>query len=313
MSKILVTDYVFNATSSTIVISGEYNLNQLLLITNVTRNEIIYSFADPTLGAASTSRAVTISGIAVTYASNSNVVTVTNTATIKSISSGWDIVDANLPGGRATVLSLDVASNKLYISKLASAGGASTASAVSTEPNRVETLLTLTFNASSAGHASTDKLQIFADTGATQDAKIIFPDRFIDPVDKIRVSTPQSMIDTDFEYGTQPSRWETVSSVLNYPSVFPKGVGQKTNTLEWGNYAPRDERGFNQLDIYSIQCGASSKTATVHCRSGHGLNIGDFVYIIGGFDAGNIINNHFFVQSITNISFTIQTLGSVNV
>ena len=312
MSKILVTDYVFNATSSTITLVGEYNLNQLLLITNVTRNEIIYSFADPTLGAATTSRAITLSGVTVNYTSNSNVVTVANTATIKSISSGWRINDANLPDGTAEVLSLDVAANKLYISKLASAGGASTASLVSTEPNRVETLVTLAFNTSGAGHASTDKLQIFADTGALQDTKMIFPDRFIDPVDKIRVSTPQSMIDTDFEYGTQPSRWETITRVLNYPSVFPKGVGQRTNTLEWSAYAPREERGFNLLDIYSIQCGSSSKTATVHCRQGHGLNIGDFVFIQGGFDPNNTINGHFFVQSITNISFTIQTLGTVN-
>ena len=312
MSKILLSDYVFNASAGTITLHDEYELNQLLLITNVTRNEIIYSFADPTLGAVTTSTPVTISSVAVGYTANSNVVTVANTATIKSFSSGWNIVDANLPGGTAEVLSLDVAANKVYISKLASAGGASTASFVSTEPNRVETVVTLDFNTNAAGHASTDKLQIFAEGGDKKETKMVFPDRFIDPVDKIRVSTPQSMIDTDFEYGTQPSRWETVSRVLNYPSVFPKGVGQKTNTLEWGYYAPRDERGFNLLDIYSIQCGSSSKTATVHCRGGHGLNIGDFVFIQGGFDPNNTINGHFFVQSITNISFTIQTLGSVN-
>jgi hypothetical protein len=32
-----------------------------------------------------------------------------------------------------------------------------------------------------------------------------------DPVDRFRVSQPQSMIDTDFEYGTQPTKWETVN------------------------------------------------------------------------------------------------------
>jgi hypothetical protein len=32
-----------------------------------------------------------------------------------------------------------------------------------------------------------------------------------DPVDKLRVSTPQALIDTDFEYGTQPTKWETIA------------------------------------------------------------------------------------------------------
>lgn len=36
-----------------------------------------------------------------------------------------------------------------------------------------------------------------------------------DPVDRFRVSQPQSMIDTDFEYGTQPTKWESIS-LTNY-------------------------------------------------------------------------------------------------
>lgn len=36
-----------------------------------------------------------------------------------------------------------------------------------------------------------------------------------DPVDRFRVSQPQSMIDTDFEYGTQPTKWETIN-LTNY-------------------------------------------------------------------------------------------------
>jgi hypothetical protein len=41
-----------------------------------------------------------------------------------------------------------------------------------------------------------------------------------DPVDKLRVSTPQSLIDTDFEYGTQPTKWETINLFNNRPSAF---------------------------------------------------------------------------------------------
>ena len=41
-----------------------------------------------------------------------------------------------------------------------------------------------------------------------------------DAVDKIRVSTPQSLIDTDFEYGQQPTKWEQVSLQNNRQSLY---------------------------------------------------------------------------------------------
>lgn len=41
-----------------------------------------------------------------------------------------------------------------------------------------------------------------------------------DPVGKMRVSTPQALIDTDFEYGQQPTKWESISLQNNRPSVY---------------------------------------------------------------------------------------------
>jgi hypothetical protein len=41
-----------------------------------------------------------------------------------------------------------------------------------------------------------------------------------DPVQKFRISAPQSLIDTDFEYGTQPTKWETVTLQNNRASVY---------------------------------------------------------------------------------------------
>ena len=43
-----------------------------------------------------------------------------------------------------------------------------------------------------------------------------------DPVEKLRVSMPQAMIDTDFEYSLQASKWESVGMINNVPSVFVK-------------------------------------------------------------------------------------------
>lgn len=312
MAKILIPEYTFNATTKKVTIPKDLKIEQFLLITNVTRNEIIYSFADPTLGGTATQAAVSYTSISITLTNASNVVVVNTPNTIGKIGSDWTVTCAALPGGSANILTIDVNSNKIYLDKLASSSATTTCTISSNEPNRTQTELTLTFDTLAAGHNSADKLQVFVDQGETEEDQISFEDRFVDPVDKIRVSMPQSMIDTDFEYGTQPSRWETVSRVLNYPSVFPKGVGFKTNTIEWQSYAPRDERGFNVLDIYSIQCGASSKVATVHCRAGHGLNIGDIVYIQGAPEPNTLLNGHFFVQAITNVSFNITTFGSAN-
>jgi hypothetical protein len=50
--------------------------------------------------------------------------------------------------------------------------------------------------------------------------EIRFPKEFIDPVTKLRVSQPQTLIDTDFEYGLQPTKWETVELINNTPSFF---------------------------------------------------------------------------------------------
>ena len=41
-----------------------------------------------------------------------------------------------------------------------------------------------------------------------------------DPVGKMRISSPQSMIDTDFEYGQQPTKWESIALQNNRQSVY---------------------------------------------------------------------------------------------
>ena len=42
-----------------------------------------------------------------------------------------------------------------------------------------------------------------------------------DPTNKLRVATPESLIDTDFEYGTQTTKWENLATVNNMPFAFP--------------------------------------------------------------------------------------------
>jgi hypothetical protein len=42
----------------------------------------------------------------------------------------------------------------------------------------------------------------------------------MDPVNKLRTSQPQALIDTDFEYGTQSTKWETLSLINNRPFAY---------------------------------------------------------------------------------------------
>lgn len=58
-----------------------------------------------------------------------------------------------------------------------------------------------------------------------------------DPVDKIRVSSPQSLIDTDFEYGQQPTKWEQVSLQNNRQSLYYLGNTALPVTAITGNQA----------------------------------------------------------------------------
>ena len=42
-----------------------------------------------------------------------------------------------------------------------------------------------------------------------------------DPTNKFRIAAPESLIDTDFEYGTQLTKWENLATVNNVPFAYP--------------------------------------------------------------------------------------------
>lgn len=172
MAKKLIRTFTFTPASKQVSFDGFVNLTNLVLITNTTRNKIIYNFADTALGGTST------------YDSIAN-----------------------------------------------------------------RTTVTLTFNTSTAGHLAADSLMIYVD-----DLYNTFrPDEvFTDPTDKLRVTNPQALIDTDFEYGTQVSKWENLGMTNNRPFAFqiptqlpgitsmsfPTGSRIVTASFSAGNLAP---------------------------------------------------------------------------
>jgi hypothetical protein len=93
----------------------------------------------------------------------------------------------------------------------------STTVAVTIDPITGQETTTIVLAYNTAGMLSTHKLSILAEEIYQE---MVPAETFRDPVDKLRVSTPQSLIDTDFEYGSQPTKWEGLNLLNNRPSAF---------------------------------------------------------------------------------------------
>lgn len=64
---------------------------------------------------------------------------------------------------------------------------------------------------------STDKLAIMVEETYSE---MVPAETYMDPIGKFRVSQPQSLIDTDFEYGLQTTKWESINLLNNRPTCF---------------------------------------------------------------------------------------------
>jgi hypothetical protein len=100
-----------------------------------------------------------------------------------------------------------------------------------------------------------------------------------DPVDRFRVSQPQSMIDTDFEYGTQPTKWETINL---------------TNYRPYATYNVQ-----NPLVVTAISSTAGSRTISI--TTGTSIAIGTPVFIQDATFEGA---NGLFTANSTGTTFT---------
>jgi len=80
---------------------------------------------------------------------------------------------------------------------------------------------TIVLNYNTTAMSNSDTLQIVIDE---YDEKFTPSESFTDPVSKLRISQPQSLIDTDFEYGQQTTKWENIATVNNRPWAFENQV-----------------------------------------------------------------------------------------
>jgi len=232
---VILEAYTFNRDTKTITVTGKnIRKEQLLLITNVTSNAVIYNFSDPTLGG-----------------------TVSN--------------------------------------------------AVSSTTGQETTTIILTYN--TAGMNSADKLAIMVEETYQE---IIAAETMRDPVDKLRVSTPQALIDTDFEYGMQPTKWESVVLLNNRPSAFY----DFTQGINYNSYAASfvGRGNVESSGNYSVtNVTASSKVVTVSVPNTTGITVGTPIYVQGTLDDANaggwwivetVSGNNNFTYTCTNTPAT---------
>ena len=209
------TNYTFTPSTRTIVIPDHIPRERLVLITNVTTNQVIYNFSDPSLKATSYTPAIDSNNVATT---------------------------------------------------------------------------TIVLNYNTAAMSATDKLQITID----EYAESFQPDEaYMDPVGKFRVSNPTSLIDTDFEYGTQPTKWEVLSLTNNKPSAF------------YDIQIPIAQPSGGTNRFVSIAGTGSSRLVTVVTTAAHGLSVGDKFFIQDTLDV--VADGWYLVRSVSTTTVSNDT------
>jgi hypothetical protein len=212
----------------TVKIQGKFDTNELLLITNTSKSEIIYSFSNPATGG-------TVSILDNTLASNT---------------------DSD------------------FVSYLETTDGVTT--------------ISLNYNTST--HSNTDDLQIFVEE---KEVRIRPYDFGTDAIERMRIAPPMSMLDADFEYGLQPTKWSAIGTLRGYPSVY-EIPGTDTSVLSVVTDASTGSEGIGQSLI------------TVTTVSAHGFEVGSPITI-------KALENSISGAARAEGSFVIEAVPSNNV
>ena len=207
----LDTGYIFIPASNIITIDKAIPQEKLLLITNLNSNTVVFNFSDPNLKTSTYVR-TRDSQLSITGTPGSNVVT--NLSPNVTPIVGQRITGYGIPDN--SYISV-VSGTSLTLTTNTGAAANLTADPYQFghPANIFGTVITLNYNTSSMNRS--DKLQIFVDE---YEETIRPAETFNDPVSKMRVSTPQALIDTDFELGLQPTKWESLQKLSNRSSFF---------------------------------------------------------------------------------------------
>ena len=154
---------------------------------------------------------------------------------------------------------------------------------------------TVTFAKDTSSMLGTHKIAIYTDA-PKQVGNVVRPYAFgIDAVERMRVAQPQSLIDADFEYGLQPTKWQNYSDIRGIPGIYEKP-------------------GLDLFITNITSDGASPSTITVTCSADHDLSVAQPVIIFGTAGAANAsrAEGAFIVATVpTTTTFTYIAKGAV--
>lgn len=158
---------------------------------------------------------------------------------------------------------------------------------------------TLTLDVDTSSRSSDDQIQIFVEQ---KEMRVRPYDFGTDAIERMRVAQPQSMLDADFEYGLQPTKWQAIGISRGYPSVY-EIPGTDTQVLSVVTDASTGTGGIGQSLI------------TVTTAGSHGFTVGTPITIralantISGFSRAE---GTFLVQGVPTLtSFTYYAVSKV--
>ena len=296
MAKKTFTDgYIFTTGTSgntQITLPDKVTPEQVLLIIHVPSKTTLYNFNDTTFNAVTFTYVQNSVAVAGNTASGNTAIRMT-TGQFNSlryngtgVQQGWRVSGTGMPLNGNTVDYTD-GTNIIYLDAPATATGTNVALTY-TNQNYTTRLGNIPIDTSA--YSSTDKLLIITDS---EPAPLVsFRDFLIDPVGKLRVSTPQSLIDTDFEYGPQPTKWQTLAFINGMFSSY----GRNTDTALAAN-------------VSTIQ-GNGTAIVSVTTDAAHGLAEGQPIQVVGTQDEQ--ANGQFLVSNTGATSFRYVGTGTVS-
>jgi hypothetical protein len=294
--KTYSSGYIFTTGTSgntQITLPDRVSPEQLLLIIHVPSKTVLYNFNDTTFNAVTFTniqRALTVAG---TTASGNTAISMTsgqfNTLNYNStgVQQGWRVTGTGMPSNGNTVDYTD-GTNIIYLDTPATATGTNV-SLTYTDRNYQTRVGNIPVDTSA--YSSTDKLLIIADS---EPAPLVsFRDFLVDPVGKLRVSQPQSLIDTDFEYGPQSTKWQTMKFINNY----------------FASYGRNTDAPLSQTANISTIAGNGTSIVSITTSSSHGLIEGQPITVVGTTDEQ--ANGEFLVSLINSTTFRYTGTGTV--
>ena len=126
-------------------------------------------------------------------------------------------------------------------------------------------ITTIKLYADTTGQSSADDLQIFIEDPIQQTRPFDFG---TDAIERNRVANPLSMLDADFEYGLQPTKWQAIGTVRGYPSTY-EIPGTEINAINI------------TTDVSDGTDGVGQSLITVTTLGSHGFTVGQPIAVKG--------------------------------